>query len=341
MQVIEPSAPKPTRAANPTPTLFGFNEVADASGYSLQAELGAPVRRLMVPWIYVEPVQDTWNWAPFDAQYDQQLAAGLRPLIVAISAPCWAALDGWCSPTGVAPPAPSFDPQWTQYVRQLAARYPLAIGIEVWNEPNLSSMWEPMSDPLRYTSLLRQAYTAVKSVDPTMPVISGGLFDSPGQGTKVIGPAGVGDRTFLALMYAHGARGHMDAIGAHPYPWTSRGTWSTASTVDAIDRLRQARDAAGASSTPIWVTEVGESTASQAGEPPAVTPQQQASDLVTVARYLASQPDIRVALIDRLVDATTPLSIEAGLGVFGSDLAPKPAACALSRLWHGSLSCPN
>jgi hypothetical protein len=321
-------------------TLFGFNELPVASGYSLQTQLGAPVRRLFVPWIYVEPQQGTWNWGPFDAEYSQQLAAGLRPLIVAIAAPCWAALNRWCSASGEAPPAAAYDSDWTQYVQQLAARYPQAIGVEIWNEQNLTSSFEPMADPVRYTTLLKEAYSAVRSVSVSMPVISGGLFNSPGIGSLVSGPVGIGDQTFLAQMFANGAGRSMDAIGAHPYLWTGSATWSTQATVDSIDRLRAARDAAGAGSMPIWVTEAGESTVSEPGGLVGVSAQQQASDLTSVVQYFASQPDIPVALIDRLVDTTTGDPIESGLGIYTANLAPKPAACALSALWQGTLSCP-
>ncbi len=298
------------------------------------------MRRLFVPWVYVQPNRTTWNWGPFDAAYAQQLAAGLRPLLVAVAAPCWAALNGWCSAAGEAPPAPRFDNDWSRYVGLLASRYPQAIGIEIWNEPNLSALFEPRADPARYTTLLHEAYTAIKSVRPTMPVISGGLFNSPGVGNVVSGPVGTGDQTFLSSMYASGAKAYMDGIGAHPYPWTATPTWDTAAAASSIDRLRAARNAAGDSSKPIWVTEAGESTATDVNGLVGVTPAQQASDVTQLVRYFGAQPDIPVALVDRLVDASPSQGIEAGFGVYTQGLEPKPVACALSALWHGTLQCP-
>jgi hypothetical protein len=65
---------------------------------------------------------------------------------------------------------------WQAFVRNVAQRYPLAAGIEVWNEENASTHWGGCpADPVRYTELLQRAYDAVKAVDPNMKVVTGGL----------------------------------------------------------------------------------------------------------------------------------------------------------------------
>jgi polysaccharide biosynthesis protein PslG len=331
--------------------VFGFNEDPDPRVFALQDSLNMPVRRVSIPWGSVETSRGVWSWGQFDTAYKAMLDAHLRPLIVAGTAPCWAHAESPCNPA--APPAPSFDSAWADYVRRLAARYPEAIGIEVWNEPNISPSFQPV-DPARYTALLKEAYGAVKRVDPKMKVISGGLFASDASGSY-----GMADGQFLAAMYAAGAKGFMDAIGAHPYPIVTGSDGATrydpAGTEQDLDRLRAVRDAAGASSTPIWITEMGVSTQTVPGSPPGATEAQQADYLIRLVHDAQADSDVPVVLIHRLVDVPAPNTgpfpyvtppvpgqggtVESGFGVFRADGKPKPSACALSREFDGSLHC--
>jgi polysaccharide biosynthesis protein PslG len=331
---------------------FGFNDDPDPRFFSLQESLDMPVRRLSIPWGSVEAAPGVWNWTQFDPVYKALLDAHLRPLIIAGTAPCWAHSESPCNPA--APPAPKFDSDWAEYVGRLAARYPDAVGIEVWNEPNISPSFQPV-DPVRYTALLKEAYGAVKRADPRMKVISGGLFASSASGSY-----GMADGQFLAAMYAAGAQGSMDAIGAHPYPIAvaSNGLptgYDPDVMEQALDRLRAARDAAHASQTPIWITEMGVSTQTVSGAPHGATEAQQADDLLAMVHHVEDDADVPVALIHRLIDLpgapTGPFpyvrppipgqggSVESGFGVFRADGTPKPAACALSLEFHGSLHC--
>jgi hypothetical protein len=89
---------------------------------------------------------------------------------------------------------------------------------------------------------------------------------------------------------------------------------------------------------------VGESTATQAGFPPAVTPAQQAADLVTMVRAAKADGDVPVMIIHTLQDQAVGTNdafnaVQAGFGIFTSSFAPKPAACALSDELGGSLRC--
>jgi hypothetical protein len=326
---------------NPGGIAFGFNEYPDALSIRLQGETGMSLRRVRVPWSEVETVPGRWNWTKADAEYRALLAARLRPLLVAVDAPCWARPARPCSRLG--PPDPDFDEAWSEYVRRLVERYPRAVGVEVWNEPNIVPMFPPYPDPERYTALLRAAYEAVKSVDPQLPVISGGLFAADRSG-----PYGIADAAFLAGIYAAGAGDSMDAIGAHPYPRDPR-NGSEPSRYDlgamerSLDRLRRVRDAAGFSGTPIWITEIGASTAPVRGYPRAVSQAGQAGLLLAALRAARQDGDVQVVLIHRLVDPPlgSPATIDLGFGVFYASGRPKLAACVLSRLFHGSLVCSH
>ncbi len=320
-------------------TQFGFNEDIVPGSFELQADVGMPVIRFKVPWSSVEARPGHWRFSSFDSHYTRMRADGLHPLILAVGAPCWTGSPGdACS--GV--PSPAFDPAWSEYVRRLAARYPDAVGIEVWNEPNAVRMFPPRPDPARYVELLNAAYRAVKSVEPQMPVISGGLLPNPTTHRYAIG-----DAQFLRAMYA--ADASMDGIGAHPYPLAAvpggRSRYDLGAMEQDLQRLRAVRDAAGRSSTPIWITEMGVSTQSGTVFPPGVTGARQAADLLAMVRAADGDPDVRLALVHRLVDArwapgAGPLArLESGFGVFRADGTPKPAACALSHEFGGSLSC--
>jgi hypothetical protein len=271
-------------------TLFGFNDWNDASNYYLQPQLGMPVRRMILGWNEVQPTQGAWDWSGSDAVYSSLLANGLRPLIVIQSAPCWANATLPCSDAanGALPPDSAHLGDWATFISRLAQRYPAAVGIEIWNEENLTYEWLPYPDPVAYTAVLKAADDAVKAVAPNMPVISGGLFVS-GQS----GPDGMADGAFLGGMYSAGAKGHFDGIGIHPYPIA--GGWDgtpirvdTSIVEQSLDTLRTARDAAGDSSTPLWVTEIGVSTQSLVGSAPATDETDQAAELLWMLSRLCS-----------------------------------------------------
>lgn len=315
---------------------YGFNDSAGPSSYPLQVELGVPVRRMLVGWNQVQPSFGVWDWSQTDTEYADLLAAGLRPLLVAMAPPCWAHPSDPCAGVdlGVTPQDPAYDGAWSEFVGRLASRYPAAVGIEIWNEENLAQGFLPTPDPARFTQLLQEAYVAVKGVDPGMPVISGGLFVSP-----VSGPGGIGDAQFLRGMYAAGAKGYMDGIGIHIYPTAGTVAGDVDEMENDLNALRWVRNAAGDAATPIWITEMGISTASE-------TAASQTTELVSLVQQAGQDPDVPVAILHRLIDppatssgSTTFAGLEPGYGVFNSDGTPKPAACALSALFGGTLSC--
>ena len=95
----------------------------------------------------------------------------------------------------------------------LARRYGSKIAAyEIWNEPNLHTMWAPRPDAARYVSLLRAAYPKIKANDAWSTVVTGGMspaWDAP-DGMQVL------PLTWVRRMYALGAKGYFDAIGHHP-----------------------------------------------------------------------------------------------------------------------------
>jgi hypothetical protein len=356
----KPTKPRPAPTPPPPPPIFGFNSYISPQTVAMQRQVGAATTRLIIDWSSVESFPGQWNWQLSDQRYQQILAGGLRPLIVAFNAPCWATATGHCNAVTISPPGPAHDSDWAQFVSRLASRYPQAVAIEVWSEQNLAGDFYPAPDPVRYTQMLKLAYGAVKAAVPTMPVISGGLLLDDGTGS---GAGGEASRTFLAGMYGAGAENYMDGLGLHIYPsdpqsGSSPMTWDPAAMTRWLAQVAQVTSAAAVPLKPLWVTEMGVSTSTQPGFPQKLTPQQQAQDMSALLAQAAADHRIRAVLIHTLQDADPNLpldlltnlgglfsddiffnQINEGFGIFTNRWVRKPAACVVSRAFGGSLNC--
>ena len=125
---------------------------------------------------------------------------------------------------------------------------------EIWNEPNSALFWQPKPNPPAYTADLVAAYSAIKAVDPSAFVVSGGLAPTVTKGGN-ISPI-----DFLKSMYADGAKGSFDAFGYHAYsfpelPDVYGSGWSQ--MAQTSPSLRSVMISHGDSGKPIWVTEFG------------------------------------------------------------------------------------
>ncbi len=132
---------------------------------------------------------------------------------------------------------------YIDYVRATVSRYHDRVHHwEVWNEPDGPLFWRPQEDAEAYAEMLKRTYAAIKEIDPTAVVISGGLagFDHP----------------FMEKLRAAGAMNSFDAFGLHTFvdnaPEQSEAlTWIEQATAYL------ARYAPGKK---IWITEVSWST---------------------------------------------------------------------------------
>ena len=237
-------------------------------------------------------------------------------------------LRGGCRDLPSPAPTPDYYDDFARAAAALAERYPGAVGIEIWNEPNVAHFWRPAPDPGAYASLLRQAYVAVKEVDPQMSVAGGSVVATSPTTTGAIDAP-----IFLRSVFEAGAAGAMDAISVHAYP---AGDVTGSRAVSAVQELRQARDTWGDSSKPLWVTETGVSTTG----PTLVSEVTQAAVLQAVDSRLRAEPGVEMLLIHTMVDPQLgPASQESGFGVVRSDLSRKPAFCVLALAWAGSAAC--
>lgn len=158
---------------------------------------------------------------------------------------------------------------------------------EILNEPNIAGNWDTAHgfvNPAQYAVLLQECYTAIKAIDSTATVISGGVTTASSSDG---GSAGGGNysgvllpNSFIYLMYqamGGSSTGYCDAIGIHPYcsptpasigggsNWgyyfNPSGTHPFAmSSVCAWDSIAVIMGHNGESTKTIWATEVGYNT---------------------------------------------------------------------------------
>lgn len=341
-----PFAPVASAAAS---TIFGFNSYVSARTIADQKQLGdIRARRMFVYWDRVEATQGQWDWDGAanqamdgaDEQYNAVVVAGFQPLIVVDRSPRWARDSG-----NPGLPNQAHEGEWAEFLQAVVQRYPAAIALEVWNEPNLTYSVNPV-DPVRYTQILTQSYQTVKAVRPSLPVISGGLAPSnESDGSRDYQP-------YLEKMFALGAASAMDGIGIHIYP-TVNDQWNPAGFEPVLNKVRAERDAVGATQKPIWITEAGESTSTAAGWPVPISEEQQALDLITIINATKADDDVAALMLHTVDDAPVlwgtvfggMVYYNSGLGVFRSlspteeITEPKPAACAISQEFGGELQC--
>lgn len=241
--------------------LFGFNDnstqttsgVTPAIDVALNKEIGASVLRISVNLAsaaFQSGPGERIDWTDpyvqrYDALYRECVRAGVKFLPIALFCPPWMGVS-----QGDPPPNEHLA-EWTRLPAQLAERWPRAVAIEVWNEPNLgASFWRPAADAAAYTTLLSETYEAIKAVEPSMTVLTGGL-----SGIRVSDGPSQALHEYLRGMYEAGARGNFDGHSVHVYPQrpSSADLEGPLETVRTIQRQNDDH-------RPLWVTEIGTST---------------------------------------------------------------------------------
>lgn len=150
---------------------------------------------------------------------------------------------------------------WDYFRADVARRTREVIGrgvaaIEIHNEPNLSLEWPRGPNAWEYTQMLRVAYETIKSIDPNMIVVSGGLaptLTTPDRGA-------INDLDFAREMLQNGAADYFDAFGYHPYGFNQPPEADPNQSELVFRRVERVRDLLvqyGAGDKPIWLTEFG------------------------------------------------------------------------------------
>lgn len=324
----------------PTPgphPLFGVNE-----GWRqmlpqldrLSGDFGAETARFQVSWTAVQRQPgEPFDWSFYDPTYAQMQRHGIDPVIFIMGAPCWATGDPQCTDTDYTyPPDAGHLEDWGRFAAAVARHYPDAMAIEVWNEANARLFFHGGPQPTRYATLLKEAYTSIKAVDPKMPVIT------TGTAAFVANDANrMRYDDFLRAVYealGFDAREYSDGIGHHAYPGGGPQADIETGVRGQIADLRDVMLDFGDQDKPIWVTETGVSTA---GQDP-YTEAEQAKAYSQLYEQFRRIPGIPVVIEHRWRDLTgSKRNPETGFGLTRADGSRKPVYCSLAAARGHSL----
>jgi hypothetical protein len=307
------------RTGTATPTQF----------YDRLTGMGGNVLREDVGWNVIEPTNDGWAWGYLDAEINAA-PPGVGVILMFLNSPNWArdpVENLLACPAGNAgscrmPPAVTKLHEWQEFVRETVTRYAGRVtAVEVWNEPNYKNFWRPNgNEPARWAGLVQVTAEALAEVDPTIPVISGGL------GAALVGTdslVGMNQGPYLDAAYASNPNlpTYIDGIGIHPYPSQMAPDAPGnrfAGTLAEIRAVRDARDPGKA----LWATETGYFTAGN----PAVTEAQQRDWLMQIYDELLAAPDVQTMIVHALFNPVWTNDAEEGsFGIVRETNEPKPA----------------
>ena len=114
---------------------------------------------------------------------------------------------------------------------------------EVWNEQNGSGFWRDRPSGANYVPLLKRAYDEIKKIDPELTVLYGGTAGVP------LG--------YIEDSLKAGAGAYFDVMNIHPYHWQGVPELMIAEFRDLGALMKKY----GVGDKPLWITEVGWSTA--------------------------------------------------------------------------------
>lgn len=241
----------------------------------MHEQLGLDWVKVQMRWADVQASPDTYYWDIWDSVLREAQNHALHVLLSVVTAPEWTrAAANRAGP-------PDDNTLYNNFLTALLTRYPGQIhAIEVWNEQNIDREWTTPNglSPLDYVNFLAGAYQTIKSIDPTIIVISGAL--SPTGIHDFNRVTSMDDFIYLDEALAAGMLDYADCVGAHHNgynlppdvgweevdragssdgfifkgPWANpHHSWSFKSTVDIYADKVQAIDA----SKKVCVTEFG------------------------------------------------------------------------------------
>lgn len=246
---------------------YGFNAVesillnqadleATMSGI---AALKATRVRILAGWTQIATSRGNYSWTALDAVMACAAKYKLKPLVLLTPFGGWFMMPTWGPTPG----------DFGDFCAAVAQRYGVTQSIsteyEIWNEPNNLGNLNPPTAAF-YTEWLKNGYTAIKSVQPSALVLTGGL---EANATNIYWPfAGstIDPFDFLKGIYAAGGQNYFDAVANHPYALDNQFNYIeptlTAPFIADDLLIRSYMDSQGDSAKPLWWTEIGFPTAS-------------------------------------------------------------------------------
>jgi hypothetical protein len=210
---------------------------------------------------------------------------------------------------GNTPYTPDAISAYGKYAEAVLKHYGSQIkAVEVWNEFNGSFCIGPATESraATYTAILKQAYAGVKAIRPDVTVVGGST-------STVALP-------YWKELMADGALAYMDALSIHPYRYDSPPEGIEHDIVELQALIKQYN---GGNSMPIWVTEIGWE---EQNSPFPV-------DDATLAKYVIRANALLVSLgINHVYWYLLHDDPNEDMGLFYSNMNPKPAALAMQEL---------
>jgi hypothetical protein len=299
--------------------------------YDLIKAEGFPAVRLIIGWPLIEPHEGQFDWGSTDAIIMGAFNRGLTVLGLLYGAPSWAVPPEYRSSSHPAPADPNV---FGDFVKLAAQHYKGVIrNWEIWNEANIGVGFGPASNVPLYSAMLKNAYSAIKSVDPDSVVITGGTSPSIDTNDSVT-PA-----NFIRGLYQNGAGNSFDAVAMHPYssPDLLSYVGPSYSSHRDITGVSDVMASHGQSYKRIWFTEFGASTAPEGATSPngqdvAVTEARQAQILTDGIIYMRSLPNCGPIFLFDHRDGERSLDSVNDHGLLRWDFSPKPALSAVQAL---------
>lgn len=229
------------------------------------ASLGVQWIRTDCNWSWINGTKGSLNWAWMDYIRDGCKTRGLNMLLTLGTSPVWSRPSA--QPETYGPTTSVEQDNFASFCTKAVNRYKNDVHYwEVWNEPNLDQFWTPTPSASVYATLLKNAYGAIKSADPTAIVVSGatgGAWRSPD----------IPSTTWWADLYGAGAKPYFDIAAHHPYiddTQVPKGIYNTGEMFHSVE-IRKTMNLNGDNDKPLWATEIGMPTSGN----PAVTEDQQ------------------------------------------------------------------
>ena len=290
-----------------------------------------------LPWRLVEPERGRYDWRQTDNLMAAAARAGIRVLgILAYSAP-WASSD----PEGDDSRYPPRDvAAYARYAAAVVDRYsedgafwrerrdleptPLR-AVEIWNEPWLHATWRPDPDPAAYARLARAAAEAIRDVAPeTTIAVSGDLLQVRADGAfrEWLAELLEADPELPALVDVYSVHPYPDPRTAGPYDDRDDPRWD----YRRVELIRELDD-----SLPIWITEVGWSTADTDDSVSEETQAEHVAGAITRALDEWGEYVERIFVYSYDRDTGDRGDREGNYGLRRVDGSPKPAWAALQE----------
>lgn len=298
-------------------------------------------------WPQIEPRRGVYDWTKTDIVMGAAARADVDVLANLTYSPTWASSDPSGNGSRYYPPQRAAD--YGTVAAAVAARYgvggsfwsahpelparPLR-ALELWNEPWYKQFWAPNPDPAAYSRLVRAAAASVGTGRGVELLMSGDNLSVSTDGVP---------RPWLDSIIRDdpGLLALVDGLTVHPYPQPF-GRSPTDTTGDPrwrFDRVPAAGAAAAAAGhpLPVWITEIGWSTAP--ARDGGVTEAQQASyllDAINIAAksWAGAVSHVFLYTLNDVPTDTDPL--HQNYGLMYADGSPKPAWLRLKTLLTAS-----